>query len=122
MGQIFSRIKRITKSYTNDFERNDSMIEDNDRDDLRRIIDDLNNSKTSGQFDESTDGPMTIEKANTILGTNHNSTPDEVKSAYLQKIKEYHPDKVASLGDELKKLAEKKTLEINLAYQFLTKV
>ncbi len=146
MGQIFSRIKRIAKSHTNDFERSDASSADNQDEELRRIIDELNDSKTDDSkpddnepndnesndnesndnkakdnAEESSFGSMTYEKANAILGVNHNSTAKEIKSAYLNKIKEYHPDKVASLGDELKQLADKKTLEINLAYQFLTK-
>jgi DnaJ-domain-containing protein 1 len=34
---------------------------------------------------------------------------------------EYHPDKVASLGPELRALAEKKSKEINAAYEFFKK-
>ncbi len=141
MGQIFRRIKRIAKSHTNDFGSHDAPAADNQDEELHRIIDELNDSKLNdGEPDdnesndsktsdnkakdnaeESPFGSMTYEKANAILGVSHNSTAKEIKSAYLNKIKEYHPDKVASLGDELKQLAEKKTLEINLAYQFLTK-
>jgi len=32
--------------------------------------------------------------------------------------KKYHPDKVASLGDEFKELAERKFKDINEAYEF----
>ena len=37
---------------------------------------------------------------------------------YHLKIREYHPDKVASLGKELKELAEFKSKEINSAYEY----
>jgi DnaJ like chaperone protein len=36
-------------------------------------------------------------------------------------MKEYHPDKVAHLGEELQELAHRKVLEIQKAYQQLTK-
>lgn len=44
---------------------------------------------------------------------------DEVKRAYRELIKQYHPDKVSGLGIEIKKLAEAKTKEINTAYQII---
>lgn len=37
-------------------------------------------------------------------------------------MQSYHPDKVASLGDELKELAEKKTKDINEAYAYLKNI
>jgi hypothetical protein len=56
-----------------------------------------------------------------VLGVSENATEAEIRQAYLQKIKEYHPDKVANLGKELRDLAESKSKEINLAYDELLK-
>ncbi len=53
---------------------------------------------------------------NDVLGVDKNSSLDVIKKAYRQKMTEYHPDKVASLGKELRDLAEQKTKEINEAY------
>ena len=39
----------------------------------------------------------------------------DILKAYRKKVKEYHPDKVASLGVELKNLAELKMKQINKA-------
>jgi DnaJ-domain-containing protein 1 len=41
---------------------------------------------------------------------------DEIKAAYRKKMAQYHPDKVASLGPELRDVADKLTKEINAAY------
>ncbi len=41
---------------------------------------------------------------------------DEIRAAYKLHISQYHPDKVATLGDELRALAERKTKEIGAAY------
>jgi DnaJ-domain-containing protein 1 len=41
---------------------------------------------------------------------------DEIKAAYRRKMAQYHPDKVASLGPELREVADKLTKEINAAY------
>jgi DnaJ domain len=41
----------------------------------------------------------------------------EIRTAYKQLISKYHPDKVDSLGQELRDLAGKKSQEIGAAYQ-----
>lgn len=51
-----------------------------------------------------------------ILGVTPNSTADEIRSAYRQLMSQYHPDKVATLGQELRDLAERKSKEIAAAY------
>jgi hypothetical protein len=56
-----------------------------------------------------------------FLNLKGNVNFDDIHKAYKLKIKEYHPDKVDSMGDELKKLAEEKTKEINEAYNFFVK-
>lgn len=54
-----------------------------------------------------------------VLGVKPNATQEEIKSAYRKLIKEYHPDKFAD--NPLQKLAEEKMMEINKAYDMLTK-
>jgi DnaJ like chaperone protein len=46
---------------------------------------------------------------------------EQVRTAYYELVKSYHPDKVAHLGAELRRVAEVKTKEINSAYQILEK-
>jgi len=55
------------------------------------------------------------------LGLGENATLEEIKIAYRNKMKQYHPDKVAHLGKELQDLARKKATEINRAYETLVK-
>lgn len=57
----------------------------------------------------------------TVLGVSRNATFEEIKSAYRTKMREYHPDKVASLGAELRELAERKAKQINEAYEMLSR-
>ncbi len=45
----------------------------------------------------------------------------ELKKRYFELLKQNHPDRVASMGPEFKKLAEKNTKEINRAYEALRK-
>jgi DnaJ-domain-containing protein 1 len=42
---------------------------------------------------------------------------DEIREAYRRLMSQYHPDKVASLGRELRELAESKSKDISVAYQ-----
>jgi len=56
-----------------------------------------------------------------ILELKQGASFEEIKNAYKKKMKEYHPDKVANLGKELRELAEKKAKEINDAYEKLMK-
>ena len=43
----------------------------------------------------------------------------ELKKRYFELLKQNHPDRVASMGQDFKKLAEKNTKEINKAYDRL---
>ena len=51
-----------------------------------------------------------------VLGISPGATQDEIKAAYRRRIKEYHPDKVAHLGQEFRDIAERMSKEINAAY------
>ncbi len=56
-----------------------------------------------------------------VLGLKGKITKKDIRKQYLKMIALYHPDKVAGLGKELVELAEKKTKEINVAYDWLKK-
>lgn len=54
-----------------------------------------------------------------VLGIKENATQDEIKKAYRELVKKYHPDRY--VDNPLKDLAEDKLREINEAYDTLTK-
>jgi hypothetical protein len=56
-----------------------------------------------------------------ILGFKKNEpiTKAELKKRYFELLKQNHPDRVASMGADFKKLADKNTKEINQAYEVL---
>ena len=51
-----------------------------------------------------------------ILEVSPDASNDEIKKAYRELAKKYHPDKVSHLGDDVKKAAEVKISELNAAY------
>ncbi len=121
MGQIFNRIKNIVKSKQvdelvfDDFS-NTNLIDDDDE--LKRAID-----EAASNINDSTENvghtALNINSALKILGLGNSTGITEIKTAYKIKIKEYHPDKVDTLGEEIKSLAKKRTQEINKAYELL---
>lgn len=65
--------------------------------------------------------PQQGQSPEEVLGfrPNESFTKSELKKRYFDKLKENHPDRVASMGEDFKKLAEKNTKEINKAYDKL---
>ena len=64
-------------------------------------------------------GKSSYETARQILGVGEGSSQEEIKKAYHELVKKYHPDKVFNLADEYKAIAEQKMKEINDAYSIL---
>lgn len=57
-----------------------------------------------------------------VLGVSANASREQIVAAYKQKISQYHPDKVANMGEEIRDLAERRSKEINAAYHAALKV
>ena len=62
----------------------------------------------------------TSHSAYDVLGVSANASMEEIKKAYKNLCKQYHPDKVQHLGDEFKNFADEKIKEINKAYDSIT--
>ena len=67
------------------------------------------------------DSGTSLEAAYKVLGIPSTATDDEVKAAYRKMALKHHPDRVSTLGDDVKKAAEKKFKEINDAKEKIYK-
>ncbi len=56
-----------------------------------------------------------------ILEIEPNATDDEIKKAYREMAKKYHPDKVSYLGEDIQKSAKEKFQRVNEAYENICK-
>jgi DnaJ like chaperone protein len=75
-------------------------------------------------YEELISNTMSIAKAYEILGCSENSSDEEIRRAYKQKVKEFHPDRLMSKGlpEAFIKFANEQMNLINQAYEVIRKV
>ena len=66
-------------------------------------------------------GSTTLKDAYAVLEIDETATDDEVRAAYKRMVVKHHPDRVASLGEDVRAAAEKKMREINEAKELIYK-
>lgn len=66
-------------------------------------------------------GGTTLDDAYKALGISPDATDDEVRKAYRRMALKHHPDRVATLGDDVKESAKRKFQEINEAKEKIFK-
>lgn len=72
-------------------------------------------------MEASSNQQIGLNEAYKILGILPNATNDEVKAAYRKMALKHHPDRVSTLGDDIREAAEKKFQEINNAKERIYK-
>lgn len=66
-------------------------------------------------------GAASMDSAYKVLEIEPTATDDEVKKAYRRLALKHHPDRVASLGEDVQKAAEEKFKQITEAYERIRK-
>jgi DnaJ-domain-containing protein 1 len=124
MWQILNRISRIIQSNTTGATNNYKVFESED-DELKRIIDELNSDKSRNNKEQQSNYQNAenddVMKAFNTLGIPPNSDAQAIKTAYRNKMKEYHPDRFVKLDKELQEKSRIKSQAINIAYDVLQK-
>ena len=67
------------------------------------------------------DGATNLDAAYKVLEISPDASDDEVRKAYRRLALKHHPDRVATLGDDVRKAAERKLQEINAARDLIYK-
>lgn len=78
--------------------------------------------KDAGNTDQKTaedpiDEPPADRTWFEVLGVSEFASPDEIKHAYRDLIRQYHPDKLGAMGEKIRELAMRETQLINAAFQ-----
>lgn len=76
-------------------------------------------SSGSGNSSSSKTKNITLKEAYELLQIPMDATDDEVKKAYRRMAMKYHPDKVNTLGEEVKRSATEKFKALGEAYQMI---
>ena len=66
-------------------------------------------------------GSSSLKDAYAVLEIDESASDDEVRAAYKRLVVKHHPDRVASLGEDIRAAAEKKMREINEARDLIYK-
>lgn len=123
MAQILDRIWNIIKSnFIGEKEQNQVIDFFPDDEDLKKEIENAFNERNKSRSSpEGKSENVTLEWAYKTLGISQKASIEEIKAAYKRKVKEYHPDLVQNMGEEIQKLAKQKIQEINYAFELIKK-
>ncbi len=73
----------------------------------------------SQQSEAAPSPPSERDRAREVLGVSADATAAEIRTAWVQRCKEYHPDNVRTLGPKLQAFAEEEMKAVNAAYAML---
>jgi len=90
----------------------DGSVDDSEISELSNVAHNL--GLNSQEIDQMLSlGGESLEDAYKVLGLTKDASDEEVRRAYRKLALQYHPDRVATLGDDVKEAAKKKFQELN---------
>ena len=102
--------------------RADGIIDNREVDAMRKVARAMRlNDKEVDSMLNLRDASTSLEAAYKVLEIAPTASDDEVKKAYRRMALKHHPDKVAALGEDVRRAAEKKFQEINAAKDLIYK-
>ena len=94
--------------------KSDGKVCQEELDALREVAGAMNLS--AGEVDSLLNlGGNTLDEAYRVLEVSPTATNDEVRAAYKRLVLKHHPDRVATLGDDIRRASEEKMQAINAA-------
>jgi DnaJ-class molecular chaperone len=86
---------------------------------LWRVLRDLNVARLSRQQRGELADEGEPRTPYEVLGVEPTASADEIRRAYQRLIQQYHPDRLDTMAPELRALAERRTKQLNAAYEAL---
>jgi uncharacterized membrane protein YkvA (DUF1232 family) len=86
---------------------------------LWRVMKDRQERARTGETAEERKAPSSSTDPYKTFKLNRGATRAEIEARYKELAKDYHPDRVAHLGEDLRKVAHEKMIEIQAAYNTL---
>lgn len=109
-------------SYLAEIAKADGTIDNSEVDAIHFIAANLGlQPSIADQFLAISSPETSLDNAYKVLGVSPNATDNEVRRAYKKLVLQYHPDKVAHLGEDVKANATRKLQEINKARDIIYK-
>ena len=111
--------RRVKDAFSNEWQRQSAGR--NSRDDDETFSDKQRRQQREGDAAGSRHEASASFDPWHVLEIARDATREEIHNAFREQMKRYHPDRVSHLGEELREVAERKTKDINRAYQMLSR-
>lgn len=88
---------------------------------LLSLLHELHAAAQRTRQDQASVPRITVKPDHELLGVAKDASLEEIKGAWREKMKLYHPDKMSRLDDDFRALAEEKSKALNAAYDRMCK-
>ena len=121
-AQLQNLSKKAIKGYTLQYSLYANRLYSDDNDLMEGVTANLGiSAEDLNSMLNLSSGGNNLEAAYKVLGIAPDASDDEVKAAYRSMALKHHPDRVATLGEDVRKAAEQKFQEINAAKETIYK-